>query len=93
MSNLVRAEIIAEGFVQGVGFRFFVYRHAQQLGLNGFTRNLFTGEVETVVEGEKALIEDLFRRIKEGPSHSSVNKVKITWTDFKDEFKNFDIRH
>jgi acylphosphatase len=56
MDNMVRAEIIAEGFVQGVGFRYFVYRHAQQLGLNGFTRNLFTGEVETVVEGEKALI-------------------------------------
>jgi acylphosphatase len=93
MNNKVRAEIIAEGFVQGVGFRFFVFRHAQQLGLNGFTRNLATGEVETVVEGEKDLVQELFARIKNGPSHSSVAKAKITWSDYKNEFKNFDIRH
>jgi acylphosphatase len=93
MSDKAKAEIIAEGFVQGVGFRFFVYRNAQALGLNGFTRNLFTGEVETVVEGDKDLISELFARIKDGPSHASVSRAKITWSDFKNEFNNFDIRH
>jgi len=93
MSEKAKAEIIAEGFVQGVGFRFYVYRHAQALGLKGFTRNLFTGEVETVVEGDKDLIQELFTRIKEGPSHASVSRAKIMWADYKNEFNNFDIRH
>ncbi|MYC83321.1 MAG: acylphosphatase, partial [Acidobacteria bacterium] len=34
------------GAVQGVGFRYFVHRHASRLGLVGFTRNLPHGEVE-----------------------------------------------
>ena len=38
------------------------------LGLNGYTKNLYSGEVLTVVEEEKDLIEKLFpfnQRLKE----------------------------
>ena len=93
MSNKVRAEIIANGLVQGVGFRYFVLRNAQQLGLTGYTKNLFSGEVLTVAEGEKGLIEDLFKKIRIGPSYSSVKNAKITWSENKNEFTSFDIRH
>ncbi|MCW9098504.1 MAG: acylphosphatase, partial [Ignavibacteriaceae bacterium] len=34
----VRAEISVNGLVQGVGFRYFVMREAQKLGLNGFVK-------------------------------------------------------
>jgi acylphosphatase len=88
-----RAEIVVNGLVQGVGFRYFVMRHAQQLGLNGFTRNLYTGEVQTVVEGEISQIEELFSVIKRGPRSSAVNDAKIYWSDNKDEFTSFQIRH
>ncbi|MFO7445192.1 MAG: acylphosphatase [Ignavibacteriaceae bacterium] len=92
MSNKIRAEIIAGGLVQGVGFRYYIMSNAQELGLNGYAKNLYTGEVITVVEGERGLIEELFKRIKTGPSHSSVSKVKIVWSDNKDEFTHFNIR-
>ncbi|MHB1687744.1 MAG: acylphosphatase [Ignavibacteriaceae bacterium] len=87
-----RAEIIASGLVQGVGFRYYVARHANSLGLIGFVKNLYTGEVQTIVEGEVALIEELYQKIKIGPSHASVNNCKIIWHEFKNEFKTFEVR-
>lgn len=88
----MRAEIIAAGLVQGVGFRYFVYRAALSLELCGYAKNLYSGEVLTVVEGEKFMIEELFNKIKVGPSRSSVNKCLIEWQDYKNEFIGFDIR-
>jgi acylphosphatase len=91
--NLKRAEIIINGLVQGVGFRWYVLRIADQLGLKGYVKNLYTGEVLTVVEGEKSLIEELFYKMKIGPSHSAVKNARINWEEFKNEFKTFEIRH
>ena len=91
--NLKRAEIIVDGVVQGVGFRYFVIRKALKLKLNGYVQNLFSGEVLTVVEGEKFLIEELFNDIRIGPSHASVNKCNIKWLDYKNEFTNFEVRY
>ena len=88
----VRAEIIVNGLVQGVGFRYFVYREALKLGLIGFTKNLFTGEVLTIAEGEKSLVEELYRKIKVGPSHASVKNCKVDWLEPKNEFNSFEIR-
>jgi len=90
--ELKRAEIIANGLVQGVGFRYFVYKNAKEIGLKGFVKNLATGEVLTVVEGNIALIEDLFNRIKIGPSHAYVKNCNIMWDKIKNEFNNFEIR-
>jgi acylphosphatase len=88
----VRAEIIVNGLVQGVGFRYFVYREALKLGLIGFTKNLFTGEVLTIAEGEKSLVEELYRKIKVGPSHASVKNCKVDWLEPKNDFNSFEIR-
>ena len=38
----VRAEIVVNGLVQGVGYRYFVVREAKKLGLKGYTKNLYT---------------------------------------------------
>lgn len=88
-----RAEILVNGLVQGVGFRYFVYREASNLGLNGYVKNLYTGEVLTVVEGNKILIEDLFKKIRIGPSHASVKNAHIEWDGSKNEFTHFEIRN
>ena len=90
--NLTRAEIIVSGVVQGVGFRYFVVRKAKALGLKGFVENLYTGQVLTVVEGEKAIIEELFKEIKIGPSHASVKNCFIDWNEYKNEFKDFEVK-
>ena len=53
----VRVHIIVEGLVQGVGFRWFVQRKAESIGIKGWVRNLYDGKVEiekseTAMRGE-----------------------------------------
>lgn len=92
--NKVRAEITAEGVVQGVGFRYFVFRNAVSLGLKGYTTNKMSGDtVLTVVEGTRSQIEHLYRMIESGPKFAIVEKCDIKWLDNQDEFSTFDIKH
>ena len=88
-----RAEIMANGLVQGVGFRYYIIKNAENLGLKGYAKNLFSGEVLTVVEGSRANIVELFNRIKVGPSHASVKNCRIEWGESKNEFTHFEIRY
>ena len=87
----IRAEILVSGLVQGVGYRYFVYRNAQQLGVNGYVENLYTGEVLTVVEGEKAIVEELINKLRVGPSHAYVKNCAVDWQEPKDEFDSFEV--
>lgn len=93
MSDEKRVEIIAKGLVQGVGFRWFVSKNAQSLGLKGFVKNLMSGEVYTVAEGEKHLLEELFNKIKIGPMSADVRDINIKWGEPQNEFTSFEIKH
>jgi acylphosphatase len=88
----VRAEIIVYGLVQGVGYRYFVVREAKKLELNGYVKNLYTGEVLTIVEGEKAIVEELIMKLKVGPIHASVKSCKVDWQEPKNEFTDFEVK-
>ena len=88
----VGVHLIARGVVQGVGFRFFVYRHATRLGLTGFCRNLYNADVEIEVEGERSLVEQLIQEVKVGPRFAQVTDVKISWLPYQRRFSGFEIR-
>lgn len=88
----VRAEITVNGLVQGVGFRYYILRQAQRLGLGGFVKNLYSGEVYILAEGERWIIEELIKLIKSGPSHAYVKNCRVDWSDSKDEFTTFEIK-
>ncbi|MDR3627975.1 MAG: acylphosphatase [Ignavibacteriaceae bacterium] len=90
--NLTRAEILASGHVQGVGFRYFVLREARKLGLCGYVENLNSGDVLTVVEGNKTVIEELFIEIKTGHTYAYIDKCTIVWHEYMNEFNNFEVR-
>jgi acylphosphatase len=65
-----------DGRVQGVGYRYFVLREAERLGVTGFVRNLADGRVEVVAEGSDEALTGLEVRLKEGPAFSSVSHVE-----------------
>ncbi|MBU2507103.1 MAG: acylphosphatase [Bacteroidetes bacterium] len=88
-----RAEIVVIGLVQGVGFRYFVYRTAEKLSLPGFVKNLYNGNVYTVVEGEKYKIDEFYNKLKIGPMHAHVKDSSIKLSESKNEFKKFEIRY
>ena len=64
------------GRVQGVGFRYFVFRHATKLRLCGWVRNKENGDVEARVEGEQEAVLELERLIRKGPSFSFVSECQ-----------------
>jgi acylphosphatase len=87
-----RLHAIVEGRVQGVGFRNFVEMQAVSLDLTGWVRNLYSGEVEVLVEGPESALEFFLHDLEAGPSHAHVQKVKAEWSPSQDEFSSFDIR-
>ena len=93
MSEFKRAKISVSGLVQGVGFRYFVMRHADKLNLTGYTQNLFTGEVLTEVEGDLGLINELIKQLKIGPMKSHVTNCSVEWSEPKNEFNRFEVRY
>ncbi len=65
-----RYYIVYQGRVQGVGFRFHIYKIATALNCTGYVRNMYNGNVEAEVQGEnvdafvkKSLEEDRFIKI------------------------------
>ena len=93
MSELKRARIIVNGLVQGVGYRYYVMRHAENLNLKGYTQNLFTGEVLTEVEGDEVLIKDFITKLKIGPMKAHVANCFVDWSEHKNEFYRFEVRY
>jgi acylphosphatase len=67
---------VVSGRVQGVGFRWFVTRNAQDLGVRGTVRNRGDGAVEVVLQAdEPAAVQALVDRIRRGPPASRVEEV------------------
>jgi len=88
----IGAHIVVEGLVQGVGFRWFVARKAEGLGLRGYVKNLYNGNVEIEVAGERSLVEELIKEVKTGPRSAQVTNLKIEWQQPADHYSHFEIR-
>jgi acylphosphatase len=67
---------VVRGRVQGVGYRYFVLRQAEALGVCGFARNLPDGAVEVLAEGHAAALADFEAVLREGPAFSEVTGVE-----------------
>lgn len=87
-----QVHIFIEGKVQGVGFRAFTKKHAKNLGLVGWVRNLPSGAVEIVAKGEKEELEKLMELVKKGPFLAGMEKVEVVWENTGEEFEVFQIR-
>lgn len=86
-----RLHAIVHGDVQGVGFRYFVQRKAQQLGLSGWVRNNDDGTVELVAEGNRRELEDLKRIVEEGPRLSRIDRVETRWSEATGNLGRFEL--
>lgn len=65
------------GLVQGVGFRWFVRREAERLGLVGWVANRADGSVELVAEGESGALDRLVERLRDGPAQAEIARVAV----------------
>lgn len=74
-TRAVRLKI--KGHVQGVGYRDWAIDEARGLGLDGWVRNLRTGEVEALLSGADAAINRMIEACRRGPSIARVSDIEI----------------
>jgi acylphosphatase len=93
-SDLASLQATVYGYVQGVFFRAFVSRRAEELGLTGYVRNLRDREaVEVVAEGKRKQLEKLITHLKVGPPAARVEKVVTNWSEYTGSYSGFNIRY
>ena len=85
------ARLTVKGTVQGIFFRQFVKGHADDLKLRGFVRNLESGDVEVVVEGEDDAIERLRGFVSKGPKHAQIRDVVFEKRKWEGDFGEFKV--
>ena len=80
-ASKVRLRIVVRGMVQGVGFRPFIFRLAEQLKLSGWVNNSSQG-VHIEAEGARSVLEEFLHRLEvEKPLHSSIQSLEICWLE------------
>ena len=79
------------GKVQGVGFRYFVLRQAQELGITGWVSNKSNGDVEALAQGDKEDLDQFIAKVKQGQSLSMVDDVILNWEDGQENYTSFEI--
>ena len=67
---------VVRGRVQGVGFRWFVLRQAERLGIHGWARNLDDGAVEVVADAPVDRLAELEAALHQGPGAARVDGVE-----------------
>ena len=94
MTDLASVQAMVYGRVQGVYFRDFTSRHARELGLTGYVRNLPDWKaVEVQAEGERNKLEKLIDYLMVGPPPAKVAKVVTNWSEYSGSYSNFSIRY
>jgi acylphosphatase len=88
----MKAVIVIQGIVQGVGYRFFAVAQAKQYNVRGYTRNLPDGSVEVVAEGDQGMLNELIKKLKIGPYSAHVTGIDVRQTEEENGFTDFDIR-
>jgi acylphosphatase len=87
----IRAHIVASGLVQGIGYRYFISSRAVRFGLLGYVKNIYSGEVEIEIEGDRSLIEEFIIEVKVGPRAAQIKNLKIEWLPCTQAYKSFEI--
>jgi acylphosphatase len=93
MADVAHLSATVYGRVQGVYLRYFVRNVAIGLGLEGYVRNLASGDaVEVKAEGDKQQLEKLVEQLKIGPPGAWVKRVETNWSDYSGQFTDFSIK-
>jgi acylphosphatase len=66
---------LVRGHVQGVGYRWFTKRIAEELKVTGYVRNLSNGDVEIFAQADGVSLDQLRQELMRGPSSSQVDEV------------------
>jgi acylphosphatase len=80
---------VISGIVQGVGYRFFAERVANQLGIQGYVKNLWDDNVEVYAIGDEASLEEFKRHLAEGPRSAHVTAIEESAAAVSSRYSRF----
>lgn len=89
---LKRAHVFIDGKVQRVGFRYFVQTKAQEMGIEGWVKNLADGRVEAVFEGPKPNVLIMIEKCRKGPRASRVDNIDLNWEKTDNNLESFRVK-
>ncbi len=93
MSNPKQVRLRIKGRVQGVFFRESAKEEALRLGLRGWVRNTWDGDVEATVQGAPTEVDEFVSWCHQGPPYASVESVKIEESEVIEQFQTFRVIH
>jgi len=77
------------GRVQGVGYRYFVWRQARALGVHGSVRNRSDGSVLVIAQGCDEILRQFEELLREGPPYARVDEIRKEPVCLKENYKEF----
>ena len=76
MESELRLDLLIEGRVQGVGYRYSAKMKAESLAIRGSVQNLQDGSVFVTAQGEKQAIDNFVRWCYKGPPGAIVRSIE-----------------
>ncbi len=76
MESELRIDLVIEGRVQGVGYRYYAKIEAESLGIRGSVQNLSDGSVFVTAQGEKEAVDNFVRWCYKGPPGAIVKNIE-----------------
>lgn len=86
-------QVLYEGSVQGVGFRYSVRQLAKGFDVTGSVRNLRDGRVELLAVGEEGEVRAFVEAIGQSELRAHIRKQSEAPLENPPAFRGFEIRH
>ena len=90
---MISLQVIYEGHVQGVGFRFTVRHIAKGFDVTGWVRNLPDGRVELQATGDEEEVRAFLDQVAQSELHSLIRKQTENKLKEPVAARGFEIRH
>ena len=87
-----RRHFLVKGYVQGIGYRWFVQRTASRVGVSGWVRNLANGDVETQAQGNEESLQQFLHELRTGSHWARVDDVQVKELPEESGGTGFDIK-
>ena len=84
-------QVIAKGWVQGVGYRAHTLQCAKALQLQGTVRNCQNGTVEIWVKGEEQTVNALLAELQKYPNPNQLTQLNKKRVDEDRGYQGFEI--
>ena len=90
MESELRLDLVIEGMVQGVGYRYSAKMKAESLGIRGSVKNLRDGSVFVTAQGDNDAMDNFVRWCYKGPPDAVVRNI-VKLQGKTEEFSEFRI--